>query len=233
MKAVNLIPNDQRRGAGGVTGRSDGVAYVIIGTLTGIVALGATWAVAHHDVSSRKGQIVSDNARATTLQNEATALSAYSSFQSLSQGRAQAVESIAGSRFDGAHVMHEVGRVLPSDVDLTAFAGTGASSGPAATPSTATPATGPTLSLGGCTTSQAEVARTMTRLRLMDGVSGVQVSSASQAQPTVTPVSLAKNAAASSSTTNSTACPHPVNFNLTVTYNTSSTTSTPSTGAGQ
>ena len=40
VKAVNLIPPDQRRGAGGLAGRTGGIVYVVVGGLAVIVALG-------------------------------------------------------------------------------------------------------------------------------------------------------------------------------------------------
>ena len=40
MRAVNLIPADERRGAGGIAGRSGGVVYVLVGGLAVLVALG-------------------------------------------------------------------------------------------------------------------------------------------------------------------------------------------------
>ena len=40
MRAVNLIPAEQRRGAGGLAGRTGGVVYVVLGMLVVLVALG-------------------------------------------------------------------------------------------------------------------------------------------------------------------------------------------------
>ncbi len=101
--------------------------------------------------------------------------------------RMQAVSELAESRFDWAHAFHELGRVLPvGRVDLlgTGAVGSGTSAGRppvgseprraarAARPSASAtpPGSVPTFILSGCTTSQAEVAQTLNRLRLIDGV---------------------------------------------------------------
>ena len=59
-------------------------------------------------------------------------------FLSLRGQRVQTVEQLAGSRFDWAHAFHELGRVLPYDVSLSAVTGAVAqpreSEGPSITP---------------------------------------------------------------------------------------------------
>ena len=45
MKAINLVPSDQQRGAGGRAGRSGGAAYALVGLLAGAAA-GLAWALA-------------------------------------------------------------------------------------------------------------------------------------------------------------------------------------------
>ena len=57
MRAVNLIPAEQRRGAGGLAGRSGGVAYVLTGALAVIVVLGVVYALAVHTVAGKNGQL--------------------------------------------------------------------------------------------------------------------------------------------------------------------------------
>jgi hypothetical protein len=51
VKAVNLIPDEQRRGAGGATGRSGGVAYAIVGVLAGIVGLFAVYTMTNSKIT--------------------------------------------------------------------------------------------------------------------------------------------------------------------------------------
>jgi len=107
--------------------------------------------------------------------------------------RLKAVQELANTRFDWAHVMHELGRVLPTQAALSTVQGTigsttasTGSTAPAAasaskTVSSATPAgSTPSFVIAGCATSQSEVALTMNRLRLIDGVSEVSLQSSSK-----------------------------------------------------
>lgn len=193
MRAVNLIPAEQRKGAGGAAGRSDGAAYVVIGLLAGFVALAGVYALSHKQVADRKAEVARLTSQSQAAVARANQLTAYMSFLALRDQRVSTVAQLAGSRFDWAHAFHELGRVLPFDVALTTVDGTipsgAAPAGPpvpgAATASSVRPATPPgsvpTLAITGCTVSQSELAYTLTRLRLMDGVSGVELKSSNEA----------------------------------------------------
>jgi hypothetical protein len=211
VRAVNLIPEDQRGSAGGVGGHSQGAAHAVLALVGGVALLALLYGVANRQVSSRRGEVASLNARAERAQADATGLAPYTSFIALREQREQAVSEIVDSRFDWAHTFHELGRVLPLSASISSIegsvasstgsgsssggsgsssGGSGASSGAsggsgaaAAKPSAAgasssvgsitPPGSVPTVTLGGCATSQAAVAFTLNRLRLMDGVSEV------------------------------------------------------------
>ncbi len=185
MKAVNLIPSEQRSGGGSVTGDSDGGAFIVIGLLAGLAVLALLYGVARHQVSSRQSEVASVSAQAQATAARANELAPYVSFKALYQTRLQTVSELVGTRFDWAHAFHELGRVLPAGASLGSVHGTigsatGSTSSSSAAPSTgsATPAgTVPVFSLAGCATSQSEVAETLQRLRLMDGVSAVTLQS--------------------------------------------------------
>ncbi|MFI5010302.1 MAG: hypothetical protein ACHQDY_08525 [Solirubrobacterales bacterium] len=192
MKAVNLIPSDQRGGGGSVTGESDGGAFIVVGLLAGLAVLALLYGVSRHQVSSREGEVASVTAQAQATQARATQLAPYVSFKATYQTRLQAVSQLVGTRFDWAHAIHEIGRVLPKDAALSSVHGTigsatGSSSSSSSTPaapgtiSSATPpGTVPVFSLAGCATTQSEVAETLQRLRLIDGVSAVTLQSSTK-----------------------------------------------------
>jgi len=203
MRAVNLIPTDQRPGAGGTYGRSGGVAYALVALVAGLVGMSVLYLMARRDLTQRTAQVAHLSAQAQQTSSEASVLAAYNSFVAMSNSRVSQVEALAQDRFDWAHAFHELGRVLPFDVSLTTVTGTIASTGstsgstPAAPTGTtgATGATGasaastpagssstpagsvPSLQITGCTTSQSAVAYTMQRLALMDGVTNVTLQS--------------------------------------------------------
>jgi Tfp pilus assembly protein PilN len=217
MKAINLIPTEVRRQ--GSTGSSDGLVYAILGLLAGLVVLGSLWALAHHQIGTRRAAIANANAQAAQVTAEASALQAYTSFGTMSSQRQQSAAQIAAGRFDWAHTMHELGRVLPPKVSLTSFNGSVGSAAPGAAPA-ASPsgAPGASLTLQGCAPSQSAVALTMARMRLMDGVSDVAVQSTNK---------LGANSPAGGTTCSG----NQTSFSLTVSYGTASggASTTPST----
>jgi len=208
MRAVNLIPSESRSGPTPGAGRSGGGAYAVLAILGGLAILALLYGIAHHQVSSRRAQAASLTARAQSAQAEVAQLAPYTSFAALRQQRLQAVSDLVDARFDWAHAFHELGRVLPRDAAIASLEGTvgPTSTSAASTPSssggsssstasaasgaagaagvTATSATPPgsvpTFTLSGCATSQQEVALTLQRLRLIDGVSGVALQSSTK-----------------------------------------------------
>jgi hypothetical protein len=206
MRAVNLIPAEQRAGAGGMTGRSDGGAYIVLALLAGVVLMAVLYGSARHQVSTKRKEVASVSAQASTVEGEANRLSSYTSFVTLHNERVQDMSQLIGTRFDWPHVFHELGRVLPTDVTLSSVQGSisGASATTSPTPTATPPATTasasaasasavtsatpagsvPTLTLTGCTVSQSEVAVTLARLRLINGVEEVHLTSSSKSGAT-------------------------------------------------
>jgi len=195
MKAVNLIPSEQRGGAPVGSGRSEGAVFAVVALLFGAALLGVLYGKARHEISSRSGEAASLTAQAQQAQAAATQLAPFTSFVSLREQRVQAVTQLVESRFDWAHVFHEFGRVLPPEASLSSLTGTVgsttvAASAPAAKTGSASssaaasavtsatpPGSVPTFTITGCATNQAAVALTLGRLRLMDGVSDVSLQS--------------------------------------------------------
>jgi hypothetical protein len=200
MRAVNLIPSDQRS-AVSAAGRSGGGAYGVLGILGGLAILAFMYGMATRQVSSRKAKAASLSARAQRADVAASALSPYTSFITMRNERLHAVSSLVDSRFDWAHALHELGRVLPRGASISSLDGTvgaagaatsassasssstasaGASGAAAAVTSATPPGAVPTFTVNGCATSQAEVALTLQRLRLIDGVSEVKLHSSTK-----------------------------------------------------
>ena len=189
MRAVNLIPEDQRGGVSLGAGRSEGTAYAVLILLGGLAVLAFLYGSARHQISSRTAEAASITADVAQVQGQAAALAPYASFIALREQRANAVDELVNARFDWAHSLHELGRVLPSGVWLTSISGAvgaqstaatttaGAAASAAGAATAVTPATPagsvPTFSLTGCASSQTQVALTLDRLRLIDGVDAV------------------------------------------------------------
>jgi Tfp pilus assembly protein PilN len=198
MRAVNLIPSDDRGGAGITAGRAGGGVFVIAGLLAGLAVFALLYGLADHHISSGRSEVASLTARARQEQTRAGELSPYTSFLQMREQRVQAVTTLVDSRFDWAQAFQELGRVLPAGkVSLDSIEGTVgsttaptlASSSASASSSTASassvtsatpPGSIPVFKLTGCAVSQAEVALMLERLRLINGVDEVSLQSSTQ-----------------------------------------------------
>jgi len=199
VRAVNLIPSDQRS-SGSVATRSGGAAYFVLVLVGGVAALAWLYGSARHTVSAQRGQVAALNAQTQEVQAQVARLSPYTSFIALREQRVQAVAQLVGSRFDWPAAMGELSRVLPGNVALTSVNGTiasgapGSTGAPAAAPppaagasktsgavSSATPpGATPSFTVVGCATSQSTVAQVLVRLRLIAGVKSVELQSSTK-----------------------------------------------------
>lgn len=191
MRAVNLIPAEQRESGVNLLGRSDGAALAVVVLLVGLAVLAFMYGSAKHSESKSKAELTTVNAELANARAQVGRLAPYTSFIAMANQRVQDVSALVASRFDWSHAFHELGRVLPRHVSLTSLQGNvgagteaaGASPSPgsattSATPTSATPpGSTPTFTLTGCATSQSEVAQTLQRLRLMDGAVDVELQS--------------------------------------------------------
>jgi Tfp pilus assembly protein PilN len=176
MKAVNLIPTDERRGAS-----SSGLgSYIVLGVLALVVAMSAAYTLANRTLADHRRALESVEARAKATEGRAGGLDGYTAFSSLREKRTETIRTLAASRFDWSHTLHEVARTIPPDAWLTSMRGT-VSSSASAEGGTNDPLRstlpGPALELVGCTTSHDKVAAVISNLRRVDGVERVSLSS--------------------------------------------------------
>ena len=176
----------ERRGAGGAAGRSGGAAHVLVGVLTVLVALVSAYALQHRAVQDKRADLARTEAEATQTEGRVAQLASFSQFTALRATRQQTVTSLAASRYDWAHSLRELARVIPSNVWLTSLQGT---VGPGVTIKSGSAGTTgglraalpvPAVELVGCTTDQDSVARMLTRMRLVDGVTRVSLQSSTK-----------------------------------------------------
>jgi Tfp pilus assembly protein PilN len=177
VRAINLIPDDQRRGAS--QSRTGGAVYGALAALGLLVALLLVWTLSSNQVSSRTAELRDLREQTAAAERQAGELKPYRQFATLRESRYQTVRSLAASRFDWGPVMRKVAMVLPPDVWLSSLQGTvapdtqldDASGGEASSLRSSVQA--PALEVVGCTRDQSQVARTMARLRLIEGVQRV------------------------------------------------------------
>jgi Tfp pilus assembly protein PilN len=191
VRAVNLIPRDQRRGGGGGSGgRTGSAVYIVLGALGALVLAMAVYVLTGNQVNSRKGEVAKVNQEATTLEQQAAALKPYTQFATLSESRLETVKSLADSRFNWERAMRDLARALPGDVWLTSLVGTVApgvtleGGGGGSTGSLRSAVKMPAIEIVGCTESQSSVSRVMARLRTMRGVQRVSLAASEKAEGT-------------------------------------------------
>ena len=175
MRAVNLIPRDARVSRGAVATSGSGV-YVLLAGLAALVLCAAVWAIADKQVGDRQAKLARVTAQAAAAEQRAAASAPFVAFEQLARDRVQTVTRISTTRFDWAHAMREVSRVVPADVWLTSLTGASGAAGDTPTP-TSSAAPEPTITVVGCTHSQSKVARLMARLRTIDGVRRIALKS--------------------------------------------------------
>lgn len=187
MRAVNLIPAEERRGAGGAAGRSGGAAYVLLGLLAVLVVVVSFYTLEKRSVGEKRSELATVERQAAAVEAQAAELASFVQFAGLRARRTQTVSSLAASRFDWSHALRELARVVPPNVSLTGLQGTVAP-GVTLKASIAGQTSGlrsalavPAVEIVGCTTDQTSVARMITRMRLIDGVTRVALQSSVKA----------------------------------------------------
>jgi Tfp pilus assembly protein PilN len=180
VKAVNLIPKDARRGRGPTAGFGVSPAYVVLGLLAVVLVFVVVYVMTSNTISDRKQQLANVQAQLTAQQAVAARLAKYVQFESLAQTRVQTVREIASARFDWYRALSDLSKVVPADTSLQSLTGTVAPGASAGGTSGGGNASGlrsdiavPAFELVGCTNTQDDVARLMSRLRVINGVTRV------------------------------------------------------------
>ncbi len=185
MKAVNLIPDDTRRAGKTCAVGVPGPAYAVIGVLAVAVAFVSIYVLTTNTISERKAKLANLQQQVAQEQAQAARLAKYAKFAQLVQARAETVRQIAATRFDWHATLSDLSKVVPADTSLQSLVGTvapGASAnGAGGSAGGSGGSTGglrgdiaaPAFELRGCTHTQDDVARLLSRLRLINGVTRV------------------------------------------------------------
>ena len=196
MKAVNLLPPDLRSSPKGPTptvsaGRETAGGpgpFIVLGALALCVVALAGYVLTANTVKSRESELAGMAARSEATQLEVAKLKPYADFEALAQARIATVRDLATSRFDWEQALRDVSRVLPAEATLASMKGT-VSSETGGGGNLRGALNVPAIELSGCTSDQTAVAKLMSRLRGIDGVTRVSLSKsdkATQMQSSVT-----------------------------------------------
>ena len=181
VKAVNLIPSDQRPVAKTVAaGAAPGSeptpmgAYAILGALAFAVIAVTLLVLTNNSIAKNEAELVQAEQEAQVVETQASSLQSFADFKQLSTARTDTVTGLAKARFPWPGVLDDLSRAIPDDVYISTLDG-----------STITGETGgsgirgaiqaPSIQLNGCTRNQASVARLMAQLRGVRGVTRVSL----------------------------------------------------------
>jgi Tfp pilus assembly protein PilN len=179
MKAVNLIPSDQRRAR--PSGERAGSGYVVLGVLTVLLALAVAYVMTSNSANENKTKAAESKQEADALEARAAQLDSFTNFAAIKEQRLVAVKAAADQRFDWERLMREVSRVMPDGSWLQTTEASvlpdpaAASTLPPGTPGAVAAPTGPSATFVGCTPKQSEVAKILVRLRAMHRVEDVDL----------------------------------------------------------
>ena len=84
MRAVNLLPSDQRRGAS-APGRSGIGVYVLLGVLGALVVAVGAYVMAGNQVNSNRADLAKAEQEAVSLEQQAAAYKPYEEFAKLTR----------------------------------------------------------------------------------------------------------------------------------------------------
>jgi hypothetical protein len=184
MRAVNLLPSDLR-GAAPKPARVAGPepvqgigAYVVLGVLALCVAAFASYILTTNGIEQRQTDLEATKQRTVAATAKATALKPYADFEALAKTRVETVRGLAAARFDWERALRDISHAVPSNVRLTGLTGdmglpgTSASGGDMLRASIKAPA----ITMTGCAPTQTGVARMMSRIKAVDGVTRVSLS---------------------------------------------------------
>jgi Tfp pilus assembly protein PilN len=178
MRAINLIPKDQRRGQHAPTRTGPIVPYLVVGLMVAALAGVSAVVLVGNQIADREAEVVELKREESALRVQAERLASYVEFRTVREQRAVTVAGLADSRFDWERVLRELALVLPEDVWLVKATGTAS---PGVTPTdganvgTRGSVMGPALELKGCAPGQDAVAGFVAALEDIDGVTRVGV----------------------------------------------------------
>jgi Tfp pilus assembly protein PilN len=179
MKAVNLIPSDQRRAK--ASGNVSGGAYGVLGVLAVLLVMAVAYVMTSNSVNENESNAAKAHQEAVAASSKSKQLGAFTDFASIKQQRLTSVMAAAQTRFDWERFMREFARVMPANSWVqTANASVvgDEAAGNVTTPAATVAA--PEANIIGCTPRQSEVARMMVRLEQMYRVTDVALNESTQ-----------------------------------------------------
>jgi len=176
MRAINLIPASARGAS-----RSSGGPFVLLAALA-LLLIGVTLHVlTGNTIAERRDELATVRTQVQAAQVQVEARRPYVAFAALAQARVLTVRQLGAARFDWEDALADLSKVIPGNVWLQSLLGTvttgvSVEGGAGNASGLRSASSNPAIELSGCTESHEDVARLISRLRLMDGVQRVSLS---------------------------------------------------------
>jgi Tfp pilus assembly protein PilN len=189
MRAVNLLPADLRgavKAPAPVTPALEDSggpgAFIALGALALCVVALAGYIVTTNTVKQHRTDLGQATARSAAVLAEVNRLQPFADFQQTANARIATVRDLASQRFDWERALGDLSRVLPSDVSVTSLTGSLSSSSGSGNSPLRGAITAPAITIDGCTSDQKAVARLMSRLETVSGVTRVSLAKSDKLQ---------------------------------------------------
>lgn len=176
MRPIDLTPSEMRQGARAPM-RTGPIPYIIVGGLVAVLLGVALLVTTGNQVTEKEGDVAQLKREDAVARQEARRLTPYVQFQALHEDRLATISSLADSRFDWERVVRELSLVLPADVWLTELSASASGEEGGGGSGLRGSIAGPAMELEGCAVGQESVARFVTVLKDIDGVTRVAVAS--------------------------------------------------------
>lgn len=184
MRAINLIPADQRRGsARGTSSKPSVGVYAVLGGLGAAVVCVLAFVLLSNSINGKTEELADLQTQSQGEKQVADALRPYGQFADMQRARQQQITTLTTGRFDWERALRQLSLAIPRNVYLLNVAATGSpdvqidsgGGGGGALSNLRNKSAGPAFVMTGCTYSQHAVARMMTRMRNLDDVTGVKL----------------------------------------------------------
>ena len=194
MRAINLIPVDQRRGAArGAGGKPSVGVYAVLGGLGAAVVCVLAFVLLSNSINEKNEKLADLQAQAQGEKQVADALRPYGQFADMQRARHQQISTLTSGRFDWERALRQLSLAIPRNVYLLTVSATGSpdveidggsASGGLQNIRKKSPT--PAFVMTGCTYSQHAVARMMTRMRNLDDVTEVHLAKSARKEDSST-----------------------------------------------
>lgn len=178
MKAVNLIPESDRRRRPRGDGKSSYAALAVLGAL---FLMTLTYVFVANQATSRQNDAAEASAEADRLEARAAEMGAFGDFATTKAIRVASVRQLAASRFDWERLIRELARVLPDGSWLQSVEASTSGAGAESASTGEAVAAGPEATLTGCAPRQPDTAALLLRLQRMHRVQDVVLNESARA----------------------------------------------------